>query len=201
LARLLDGHVKSKAANVLTDAAVAGFLGENGKLTAVKLSNGIELPYELAVIAIGVSPNSKLAREAGLKIGALGGIEIDEHMRSSDPDIYAIADRMEVTHRITGRKVLAPYGDLANLRGRVAGENAVSGDSVKFSGTIQTGICRVFDYAAGSTGLSEGRARELGFTDIAYAVSVGLDKPGFMGRRFLVSKAESLTTSASARGT
>lgn len=188
LAKLLEGHVKSKAANVLTDVAVAGFLGEDGKLTAVKLSNGIELPCELAVVAIGVRPNSKLAQEAGLKIGALGGIEVDEHMRSSDPDIYAIGDCVEVTNRITGRKVLAPYGDLANLQGRVAGENAAVGDSVIFPGTIQTGICKVFDYASGSTGLSESRARELGFTDIACAVSAGLDRPGFMSGRFLVSK-------------
>jgi NADPH-dependent 2,4-dienoyl-CoA reductase/sulfur reductase-like enzyme/rhodanese-related sulfurtransferase len=188
LAKLLEGHVKSKAANVLTDVAVAGLLGEKGKLTAVKLSNGIELPCELAVVAVGVSPNSKLAREAGLKIGALGGIEVDEYLRTSDPDIYAVGDCIEVTHRITGRKVLAPYGDLANLQGRVAGENAVAGDITTFPGTVQTGICKVFDYAAGSTGLSESRARELGFEDILCAVSAGLDKPGFMGGRFLVSK-------------
>jgi len=173
---------------VLTDVAVAGFLGDNGKLTAVELSNGTELPCELAVVAVGVSPNSKLAREAGLKIGALGGIEVEERMRSSDPDVYAIGDCVEVNHRITGRKVLAPYGDLANLQGRVAGENAVDGDGAAFPGTIQTGICKVFDYAAGSTGLSESRARELGFTDIVCVVSAGLDKPGFMGGRFLVSK-------------
>ena len=173
---------------MLTEVAVAGFLGENGKLTAVKLSNGIELPCELAVVAVGVSPNSRLAREAGLKIGALGGIEVDEHMRTSDPDIYAVGDCVEVTHRITGHKVLAPYGDLANLQGRVAGENAVDGDNVAFPGTIQTGICKVFDYSAGSTGLSESRERESGFADIACAVSAGLDKPGYMGGRFLVSK-------------
>jgi NADPH-dependent 2,4-dienoyl-CoA reductase/sulfur reductase-like enzyme/rhodanese-related sulfurtransferase len=188
LAKLLEAHVKSKAADVLTDVAVAGFLGEKGRLTAVKLSNGIELPCELAVVAVGVSPNSKLAREAGLKIGALGGVEVDEHLRTSDPDIYAIGDCVEVTHRTSGRKVLAPYGDLANLQGRVAGENAVAGDSATFPGTIQTGICKVFDFAAGSTGLSESRARELGFTDLVCAVSAGLDKPGFMGGRFLVSK-------------
>jgi NADPH-dependent 2,4-dienoyl-CoA reductase/sulfur reductase-like enzyme/rhodanese-related sulfurtransferase len=195
LAKLLEGHVKSKAANVLTDVAVAGFLGENGKLTAVKLSNGTEIPCELAVVAIGVKPNSKLARETGLKIGELGGVEVDEHMLSSDPDIYAIGDCVELKNRITGRKVLAPYGDLANLEGRVAGENAAAGNKAVFPGTIQTGICKVFDYAAGSTGLSEARARELGFTDIVSVVCAGLDKPGFMGGRFLVSKMVALRDS------
>jgi NADPH-dependent 2,4-dienoyl-CoA reductase/sulfur reductase-like enzyme/rhodanese-related sulfurtransferase len=172
LAKLLENHVKSKAA----------------KLAAVKLSNGTELPCELAVLAVGVRPNSKLAQEAGLKIGALGGVEVDDHLRTSDPDIYAVGDCIEVTHRINGGKVLAPYGDLANLQGRVAGENAIDGDGVVFPGTIQTGICKVFDYAAGSTGLSESRARELGFKDVVSVVTSGLDKPGFMGGRFLVSK-------------
>jgi NADPH-dependent 2,4-dienoyl-CoA reductase/sulfur reductase-like enzyme/rhodanese-related sulfurtransferase len=188
LARLLEAHVTSKAANVLTEVAVAGFLGENGTLTAVKLSNGTEIPCELAVVAVGVKPNSALAREAGLHIGKLGGVEVDEHLLTSDPDIYAIGDCIELKNRITGRKVLAPYGDLANLQGRVAGENAATGNKAVFPGTIQTGICKVFDYAAGSTGLSETSARELGYTDIVSAVCAGLDKPGFMGGRFLVSK-------------
>jgi rhodanese-related sulfurtransferase len=173
---------------VITDASVAAFLGSGGKLEAVKLSNGVELPCELAVVAVGVKPNSSLARAAGLRIGELGGIEVDEHQQTSDPDIYAAGDCVEVTHRITGRKVHAPYGDLANLQGRVAGENAALGNKAVFPGTIQTGICKIFDYSAGSTGLSETRAGELGYTDIVTTVAAGLDKPPFMGGKFLVSK-------------
>lgn len=188
LAKLLEGHVRSKAADVITDVSVAAFLGSDGKLEAVKLSNGAELPCELAVIAIGVRPNSALARAAGLAIGELGGVTVDEHLRTSDPDIYAAGDCIEVTNRITGRKVHAPYGDLANLQGRVAGENAALGNRAVFPGTIQTGICKVFDYSAGSTGLSETRARELGYTNIETAISAGLDKPPYMGGKFLVSK-------------
>jgi rhodanese-related sulfurtransferase len=84
--------------------------------------------------------------------------------------------------------VLAPFGDLANLQGRVAGENAVLGNRVKFPGTIQTGICKVFDYAAGSTGLSEHACFKLGYTDIETAVNAGPDKPGFMNGKMLVTK-------------
>jgi NADPH-dependent 2,4-dienoyl-CoA reductase/sulfur reductase-like enzyme/rhodanese-related sulfurtransferase len=188
LAKLLEGHVRSKAADVITDVSVAAFLGSNGKLEAVKLSNGVELPCELAVVATGVRPNSALARAAGLAVGKLGGIEVDEHLQTSDPHIWAAGDCIEATHRITGRKVHAPYGDLANLQGRVAGENAALGNRVAFPGTIQTGICKIFDYSAGSTGLSETRARELGMKDIETVVSAGLDKPPFMGGKFLVSK-------------
>jgi len=107
LAKLVENHVKTKNANVITGNGIVEFLGENGRLTGVKLANGTELPCELAVVAIGVIPNVKLAREAGLSIGATGGIEVNEYMQTSDPDIYAVGDCVETVHRITGKKVLA----------------------------------------------------------------------------------------------
>ena len=188
LAKLVENHVRSKGANVITDNGIAAFLGENGKLTAVKLQNGTELPCELAVVAIGVRPNVKLANEAGLKIGALGGVDVNEYMQTSEPDIYAVGDCVETLNRITGKKVHAPYGDLANLQGRVAGENAASTNCVTFPGTIQTGICKVFDYGAGSTGLSETAAKRLGYNDIITVINASPDKPGFMEGKLLVTK-------------
>ncbi len=188
LAKLVENHVKSKGANVITENGIAAFLGENGRLTAVKLQNGTELPCELAVVAIGVRPNVKLAQQIGLEIGETGGIRVNEYMQTTDPDIYAVGDCVENVHRITGKKVLAPLGDLANLQGRVAGENAASTNCVTFPGTIQTGICKVFDYAAGSTGLSETSARRLGYTDIVTVINASPDKPGFMEGKLLVTK-------------
>lgn len=187
LAEVLENHVRSKAANVITDVKLAGFIGENGKLSAVRLENGTELPCELAVLAIGVIPNTDLARATGLEIGATGGILVDEYMRTSDPDIYAVGDCVELVHRITGKKTRAPFGDLANLEGRVAGENAALGNSVTFPGTIHTGICKVFDFNAGSTGLSESRARQEGY-NVETVINASLDKPEFMGARLLISK-------------
>lgn len=188
LAKIVENHVRSKGANVITENGIAEFLGENGKLTGVKLKNGTELPCELAVVSIGVTPNAKLAKEAGLEIGATGGILVDEFMQTSDPDIYAAGDCVESLNLITNGKVHAPYGDLANLQGRVAGENAILGNSVKFPGTIQTGICKVFDFAAGSTGLSENAAKAQGFTDVETAVNASPDKPGFMEGLVLVTR-------------
>ena len=188
LAKLVENHVKSKGANVITENGIAAFLGENGRLTAVKLQNGTELPCELAVVAIGVRPNVKLAQQIGLEIGETGGIRVNEYMQTTDPDIYAVGDCVENVHRITGKKVLAPLGDLANLQGRVAGENAASTNCVTFPGTIQTGICKVFDYAAGSTGLSETMARRVGFADIVTVINASPDKPGFMEGKLLVTK-------------
>lgn len=188
LAKLIENHVKGKGANVITDNGIAAFLGENGRLAGVKLQNGTELPCELAVVAIGVRPNVTLAQSAGLEIGETGGIRVNEYMQTSDPDIYAVGDCVETVHRITGKKVLAPLGDLANLQGRVAGENAASTNSVTFPGTIQTGICKVFDFAAGSTGLSETAARRLGYHDIVTVINASPDKPGFMEGKLLVTK-------------
>jgi len=187
MARLVEMHL-GQSVNVFTDNGLAAFLGENGKLVGVKLANGTELPCELAVVAVGVKPNSLLARDAGLEIGSTGGIAVDEYMQTSDPHIYAAGDCVEILHRITGRRVHAPYGDLANLEGRVAGENAVLGNTVTFPGTFGTGICKIFDYAAGTTGLSERTARSSGFEDIITVINASLDKPNFMNGNLLITK-------------
>jgi rhodanese-related sulfurtransferase len=130
----------------------------------------------------------ELARRSGLKIGELGGIDVNEYMQTSDPDIYAAGDCVESVNRLTGRTVLAPYGDIANLQGRVAGENAASVNCVTFPGVFQTGVCKVFDYAAGSTGLSETTARKLGYENIRTVINASPDKPGFMDGLLLVTK-------------
>jgi NADPH-dependent 2,4-dienoyl-CoA reductase/sulfur reductase-like enzyme/rhodanese-related sulfurtransferase len=186
LAALVENHMKAMGAHVETNNGVQEFLGSNGKLKAVKLSNGTEIPAELAVIAIGVTPNVAIAREAGVKVGDCGGIMVDEYMRTNVSDIYAIGDCTEVTQRQTGTNVHAPYGDLANLQGRVAGENAVSGNTVTYPGTVQTGICKVFDYTVGTTGLTVDAAREAGFDPVSI-ITAGPDKPGFMQGKPLIS--------------
>jgi len=188
MAKLVENHVRSNKANVITGNGVAEFLGKDGKLVGVRLNSGLELPCGLAVVAVGVSPNTQLAQRAGLAIGTTGGLVVDAYMQTSDPDIYAAGDCVEVQHLITGAKVHAPYGDLANLQGRVAGENAAMGNSVTFPGTVQTGICKVFQYAAGSTGLSEKAARTGSFSEIQTVIHASPDKPNFMKAGLLVTK-------------
>jgi NADPH-dependent 2,4-dienoyl-CoA reductase/sulfur reductase-like enzyme/rhodanese-related sulfurtransferase len=188
LAKLVENHVRGKGANIITENGIAEFLGDNGQLVGIKLKNGTELDCELAIVAIGVQPNAQLAKSAGLEIGKTGGIVVDEYMQTSDPSIYAAGDCVESTNLITGAKVHAPYGDLANLQGRVAGENATIGNTVTFPGTILTGICKIFDYAAGSTGLSEKAARAAGRNDIETVINASPDRPGFMQGRLLVTE-------------
>jgi NADPH-dependent 2,4-dienoyl-CoA reductase/sulfur reductase-like enzyme/rhodanese-related sulfurtransferase len=187
MATLVENYVRSKGINVITGNGLAAFLGEDGKLTGVKLENGTEIPCELAVVSVGVRPNSDLAKEAGLKTGVTGGIVVDKYMQTSDPDIYAVGDCIESFNRISGKAVHSPFGDLANLQGRVAGKNAVIGNSEEYIGTIQTGVCKIFDYGAGTTGLSEKSAREAGF-DCISVMNSSPDKPGFMKGLLLVTR-------------
>jgi NADPH-dependent 2,4-dienoyl-CoA reductase/sulfur reductase-like enzyme/rhodanese-related sulfurtransferase len=188
LAKLTANHIKAKGVEVITGTGIKEFLGEAGKLIGVKLQDDTIIYCETAVAATGVRPNIQLAREAGLKIGELGGILVDEHMVTSDPNIYAAGDCVEIKHLITGKNVLAPMGDLANLQGRVAGENAMCGNSIVFPGTIHTAICKAFDFAAGSTGLTEKSAKENAIDNVETVINASPDKPGFMGAGLLVSK-------------
>ncbi|GAB7078624.1 FAD-dependent oxidoreductase [Megalodesulfovibrio paquesii] len=187
MAKHVENHMQAKGAKVILNNGVAEFQGQDGKLTGVRLNDGTVLPCDVAVVAIGVVPNTALAKGAELEIGQTGGIAVNAYMQTSDPDIYAAGDCVEVMQRLTGKKTLAPYGDLANLEGRVAGENAATGSTAVFPGTIHSGICKVFDFGAGSVGLSERRAREEGF-EIITALNASPDKPGFMGAKLLISK-------------
>jgi NADPH-dependent 2,4-dienoyl-CoA reductase/sulfur reductase-like enzyme/rhodanese-related sulfurtransferase len=188
LAKIVENYMHSNAVNVITDNGIAEFLGENNKLTGVKLQDGTELSCELAVLAIGVQPNSELAANAGLTIGKWGGIVVNEHMQTSDPDIYAAGDCVEIVNRITKEKVFVPMGDLANLQGRVVGENIINNDVATFPGSIQTGICKIFEFSVGSTGLSEKAAKSFGYTDIETVINASPDKPGYMEAKLLISK-------------
>jgi NADPH-dependent 2,4-dienoyl-CoA reductase/sulfur reductase-like enzyme/rhodanese-related sulfurtransferase len=188
MAKIVENHISSKDVRVIVNNGVSEFVGDNGQLTGVKLQDGEEIPCELAVMAIGVSPNAKLAFDAGLEVGLLGGVSVNLKMQTSDPDIYAAGDCVEVKNLLSDKKVFAPFGDLANLQGRVAGENAMNGNSAIFPGTVQSGICKIFEFAAGSTGLSEKTAHALEMFKIETVMNASPDKPGFMGAKLLISK-------------
>ncbi len=188
IAKHVENHIRSQGSDVITSCGVSEFLGENGKIKGVKLSDGRTLECDLAVVSIGVRPNSALAKNAGLDIGQKGGIEVNTFMQTSDPDIFAGGDCVEVTNLVTHNKSLWPMGDAANLQGRVAAQNMVLGNNVSYEGMIGTGICKVFDYVAGSTGLSEKQAKRLGYSNIMTAIQASPDRPGFMGAKPVIIK-------------
>jgi len=133
---------------------------ENGRPSAI-LSGGDHVPCDLVILAVGVRPEVTLARDAGIELGPTGGIAVDEHMRTSDPNVYAVGDAVEVTHLVSGQKALIPLAGPANRQGRIAADNALGRDST-YSGSQGTAICKVFDLAIGMTGLSEKSLEQAG---------------------------------------
>jgi NADPH-dependent 2,4-dienoyl-CoA reductase/sulfur reductase-like enzyme len=105
----------------------------------------------MVILAIGVRPNTQIAEHAGLTIGTSHGVLVDEHVRTSDPDVYAIGDVIEVEHFVTKSKALIPLAGLANRQARIAANNIMGHDDV-YRGTQGTSIVKVFDLAAGATG-------------------------------------------------
>ena len=133
---------------------------EEGHLNAI-LSTGESVPTGLVVLAVGIRPEVKLAQEAGLELGHTGGILVDEHMRTTDPNVFAVGDAVEVTHLVGAHKVLLPLAGPANRQGRIAADNALGRESV-YHGSQGTAICKVFDLAIGMTGLSERSLKKAG---------------------------------------
>ncbi len=124
--------------------------------STVELASGTSLDADLVIVAIGVRPDTSLAREAGLAIGALGGIEVDEFNRTSDPTIYAIGDAAEKTDALDGEASLVPLANVANRHGRVVADH-IAGRHVRPVTTIGTAIVKVFDLTIATTGWNEKR--------------------------------------------
>ncbi|EGQ8672069.1 FAD-dependent oxidoreductase [Vibrio cholerae] len=125
------------------------------------LNNGEKIITDILIMAIGVRPETKLAIEAGLKIGALGGIYTNEYMQTSDPSIYAVGDAVEEKDFVTGEQTLVPLAGPANRQGRMAADNML-GRKETYQGTQGTAICKIFDLAVASTGKNEKQLKRAG---------------------------------------
>ena len=157
----LDAEMVAPVHRHLAEKGVALFLSNavqsverRGAVLRATLRDGSVLECEFIVLSVGVRPNTALARQAGLEIGETGGIGVDEHMRTSDPDIYAVGDAVESLDYVTRRPVLIPLAGPANRQGRIAADNAC-GREAMFRGMQGTAICKVFDLAVAKTGASE----------------------------------------------
>lgn len=154
LARHLERHLCSKGVKVYTGAKVESLEGDDaGRVTGV-VTDTCRIDGDLVLMAIGVRPNIKLARDAGLEIGETGAIKVNDRLQTSDSSIYAGGDCVENTNRLTGKPCYVPLGSTANKHGRVIGDNVAGGDST-FPGVLGTVIFKVFDYSVGRVGLSE----------------------------------------------
>lgn len=153
MAAMVKAHLEQKGVCCVLGDGVKKFTLDNGK-TKVVTAAGREFECDMVVLSIGVRPETGLAREAGLDIGERGGIKVDEAMRTSDPDIFAVGDAVEVTDFIAGLPAMIPLAGPANKQGRIAADNAMGRSSV-YKGTQGTAIVKVFDLVAASTGASE----------------------------------------------
>jgi NADPH-dependent 2,4-dienoyl-CoA reductase/sulfur reductase-like enzyme/rhodanese-related sulfurtransferase len=151
-------HLKENDVSLFLGSSVTGFAEKGNKIVA-KLENGEEINSDLVVLAIGVRPEVHLCRDAGLKIGVKGGIQVNDRLETSDPDIYAIGDAVEVKHYVTGKNVLVPMAGPAVKQARIAADN-IFGRCSRYNGTQGTSVVKVFDLTVGSTGANEKLLRD-----------------------------------------
>ena len=164
MARLVERYLVKHGVKLVLNDGVAGFRnGADGSLEVLTAS-GAAHPADVVILAIGVRPETALAKAAGLELGARGGIRVDERMRTSDPDVLAVGDAIEVKDYVTGQWTLIPLAGPANRQGRIAAD-VIAGRASRYRGTQGTSICRIFEGEIGQTGASEKTLRNLGDTD------------------------------------
>ncbi len=164
MARLVERYMVRHGVQLELNDGVAGFEQVADGTLEVLTASGKRLPADVVILAIGVRPETALAKMAGIEIGQRGGIRVDEQMRTSDPDIFAIGDAVEVKDFVTGQWSLVALAGPANRQGRIAAE-VITGRNSRFRGTQGTSICQIFEGVIASTGASEKVLTQLGDTD------------------------------------
>jgi rhodanese-related sulfurtransferase len=152
-------QLQARGVTLLLGESAEGFEAAPNGLS-VRLKSGQQLPAQLVVLGVGVRPENPLAVAAGLAVGPRGGIRVNEHMQTSDPDIYAVGDAAEVKDFITGEPAQVPLAGPANRQGRIAADHACGRNS-RYRGTQGTAVVGVFDLTAALTGASEKTLRRL----------------------------------------
>jgi len=164
MARLVERYMVKHGVRIELNDGVAGFQQSADGSLEVLTSSGKKHPACIVILAIGVRPETALAKMAGIEIGQRGGIRVDEQMRTSNPDIFAVGDAVEVKDFVTGHWTLIPLAGPANRQGRIVAD-VIAGRDSRFRGTQGTSICQIFEAAVGSTGASEKVLVQLGDKD------------------------------------
>jgi NADPH-dependent 2,4-dienoyl-CoA reductase/sulfur reductase-like enzyme/rhodanese-related sulfurtransferase len=164
MARLVERYMTRHGVRLELNDGVSEFRQTADGSLEVLTSSGKAHPADIVILAIGVRPETELAKMAGIEIGQRGGIRVDDQMRTSDPDIFAIGDAIEVKDFVTGQWSLVALAGPANRQGRIAADVMAGRDS-RYRGTQGTSICQVFEAAIAQTGVSEKVLTQLGQTD------------------------------------
>ncbi|SEN09591.1 CoA-disulfide reductase [Mesobacillus persicus] len=164
MASILHNHMKEKGVKLILENGVQSFANEGKKII---LSDGTEIDTDMTILSIGVRPENELAKTAGLELGERGGIIVNEYLQTSNPDVYAVGDAIEVVDYINGTKAMIPLAGPANRQGRIAANNMM-GKREKYQGTLGTSIAKVFDLTVAATGSNEKTLKRLG---VSYEVA------------------------------
>ncbi len=154
IASIVHEHLKEKGLDLKLNTAVESFKEKENTIDLM-LSDTTVLNADLVILAIGVKPENKLAKEAQLEIGTTGGILVNEYLQTSDENIYAVGDAIEVSHYVNNTKVLIPLAWPANRQGRIVADNITKENLYPYKGSLGTSILKIFDINVASTGLNE----------------------------------------------
>lgn len=160
MATFVHAKMREKGIHLMLGHSVEGFEQKDGK-TMVILKDGEPLKTDMVILAIGVAPDTRLAKDAGISLGIKNSIVVNERMETSVPDIYAVGDAVEVHHRITGQKALISLAGPANKQGRIAADNICGGNS-SYKGSQGSSVIKIFDMTVATTGLNEQAAKQAG---------------------------------------
>jgi NADPH-dependent 2,4-dienoyl-CoA reductase/sulfur reductase-like enzyme/rhodanese-related sulfurtransferase len=187
IAAQVEKHLRSKGVTVRCGQRVTGLLGDKDRRVRKVVCGDTELEAGMVLLSLGVRPNTALAEEAGLTIGVTGGLSVNERLETSDPDIYAGGDCVEVVNIVTAKKTFVPLGSTANKHGRIIGTN-VTGGGDTFPGVTGTAVAKVFDFNVARTGLNEAQARDAGYEIITSLVPAPEHATYYPGARDITVK-------------
>lgn len=152
ITNIVEERLAGEGVNLMKGVSVQSFEGDKDAVARVITDKGT-FDTDMVLLVIGARPNTKIAVDAGVELGAGGAIKVDDHLRTSIPGIYAAGDCAEATQMVTGKKAYIPLGATANKQGRIAGENAAGMNNV-FEGVVGTAVTKIFDLEVARTGLS-----------------------------------------------
>lgn len=172
VAALVQQHIRSKGVDLRLNTAVTGFT-KVGEQIDVALNNGEVLTADMVILSIGVRPDTRLAVQAGLKIGTARGIRVNEFLQTSDPSIYAVGDAIEFENPITHQSMITYLAGPANKQGRICANNIVEGNVQSYKGSINTAIVKVFDMTVGTAGTASKHLQAAGIEHIVSTIHSG----------------------------
>ena len=186
MAAFLHSEVRRHGIRLALGRTVEGFAERDGGVD-VLLKDADPLHADLVVLAIGVTPDTALAKAAGLELGLKGSIVVNERMETSAPDIYAVGDAVQVKHFVTGQDAVISLAGPANRQGRIAADNICGGDS-RYLGSQGSSVIKVFDLTAASTGVNEANAKKAGLDADAVVLSPMSHAGYYPGGRVMTMK-------------